>query len=107
SALVRPVPLRCEGGWADGKAVLAKRVLATLQSLSPAIARDAVKVEVLTPDDLDGGDSGVAVDHMLSTFQQRVTTPVRGLFVCGSDAEPVPSISGRAARFAAALAVKP
>ena len=107
SALVRPLPRHCEGGWAAGKETLVKRVLAALQSLSPAIMRDAVSVDVLTPDDLDGADSGVAVDRMLSTYKERVTTPLRGLFVCGGDAEPVPSISGRAARFAAATALKP
>jgi len=106
SVLVRPLPRRCDGGWTAGKETLVKRVMTTLQSFSPAIARDAVSVDVLTPDDLDEGSSGVAVDHMLSTYKARVTTPLRGLFLCGGDAEPVPSVSGRAARFAAAMAVK-
>ena len=36
----------------------------------------------------------------------RVKTRIGGLYLCGADAEPVPSLSGRAARIAAHLALK-
>jgi len=35
----------------------------------------------------------------------RIETPVRGLYLCGIDAEPVHAISGRAARQAAERAI--
>ncbi len=36
---------------------------------------------------------------------ERIETPVRGLLLCGIDAEPVHALSGRAARQAAGMAV--
>jgi phytoene dehydrogenase-like protein len=106
SILIRPVPRHCDDGWTTGKATLVKRVLATLQSFSSTIPRDTISVDVLTPDDLDTYDGGTTVEHILSTYKNRIETPVHGLFLCGGDAEPVPSVSGRAARLAAALAMK-
>jgi hypothetical protein len=61
-------------------------------------------MEILSPDDVDAGHP-VTVPHMLSNSEQRIEAPVAGLFLCGADAEPVPAISGRAARIAGALAL--
>jgi phytoene dehydrogenase-like protein len=47
-----------------------------------------------------------SLPQLLSPSLARVQTKIDGLYVCGAEAEPVPSLSGRAAHFAAALALK-
>ncbi len=46
-----------------------------------------------------------AVMRLLAGAAERIETPVRGLLLCGIDAEPVHALSGRAARQAAGMAV--
>jgi phytoene dehydrogenase-like protein len=46
------------------------------------------------------------LNHLLSPSLARVRTKIGGLYLCGADAEPVPSLSGRAARMAAGLVLK-
>ncbi|HEY0283402.1 MAG TPA: hypothetical protein VGC27_12355, partial [Rhizomicrobium sp.] len=43
--------------------------------------------------------------HMLKSWRSRIATPIGGLFLCGKAAEPVPALSCRAARIAAAMAL--
>jgi hypothetical protein len=42
--------------------------------------------------------------RLLSSYTDRIGTPIDGLLLCGSDAEPMDAISGRAGRIAASLA---
>lgn len=44
--------------------------------------------------------------QLLTSARQRIATPVEGLFLCGGAAEPLDAVSGRAARLAAAMAVR-
>ena len=44
--------------------------------------------------------------HLLAPSAVRVKTRFAGLYLCGADAEPLACLSGRAARIAAALALK-
>jgi phytoene dehydrogenase-like protein len=103
SALVRPVPRYPVEGWAAMKADLATRVIGAIERLAPGLSRAISDIEILSPDDVEDG-CPITVPHMLSSAAQRVETPIAGLFLCGADAEPVPAISGRAARIAARLA---
>jgi hypothetical protein len=47
--------------------------------------------------------SSTSVEHMLTPTAERVASPLSELFFCGADAEPVPAISGNAARIASEL----
>jgi phytoene dehydrogenase-like protein len=47
-----------------------------------------------------------SLGHLLAMPADRIRTPIAGLRLCGADAEPLPSLSGRAARFAVTLALK-
>ncbi|MBV8978848.1 MAG: FAD-dependent oxidoreductase [Alphaproteobacteria bacterium] len=40
---------------------------------------------------------------LLASAQERIATPIRNLFLCGRDAEPVDALSGRAGRLAAEM----
>lgn len=47
------------------------------------------------------GERDVARTRFLESARSRIATPVRGLFLCGRDAEPMDALSGRAGRLAA------
>ncbi|MDE2266719.1 MAG: hypothetical protein KGL29_12515, partial [Alphaproteobacteria bacterium] len=47
----------------------------------------------------------LTVAHLLAGWRERIATPIDGLLLCGEAAEPVPAVSGRAARIAAGLAL--
>lgn len=104
SVIVQPVPRHPAEGWNALKTVLAAHVIGAIEKLAPGLSRAISNIEIFPPDDVDG-EYSITVPHMLSRAAQRVETPIAGLFLCGADAEPVPAISGRAARIAAALAV--
>jgi phytoene dehydrogenase-like protein len=103
SALIRPVPRHPVETWSVLKADLTARVAGAMERLAPGLSRAISNIEILSPDDTDDGYP-VTVSHMLSSAVARVETSVAGLLLCGADAEPVPAISGRAARIAGALA---
>lgn len=104
SALVRPVPRYPAEGWPALASKLRAQVVASIERLVPGFTRDISRVEILDPDDAEAG-SPLSVPRMLMTAAHRIETPVAGLFLCGADAEPVPAVSGRAARIAVALAM--
>jgi hypothetical protein len=58
-------------------------------------------VTVLSPKDIADGHDDDGAQDLLSDWSTRLLTPIAGLLLCG--AEPVPAISGRAARIAAAI----
>jgi phytoene dehydrogenase-like protein len=47
------------------------------------------------------GERDVAQTRLLESARTRIATPIRGLFLCGSGAEPMDALSGRAGRLAA------
>lgn len=104
SASIRPVPRRPLESWSTLKAELARRVVGAIERLAPGFSRAISNIEIFTPDDVNDG-APVTVPHMLSNTAQRIEAPVPGLLLCGADAEPVPAISGRAARIAASRAL--
>ncbi len=101
---VRPLPWQPADGWAHRKAELAARVLAELEPLMPGTASLVRDVRVLTPDQLPR-EVVHGASRLLASWPERVGTPVRGLYLCGSAAEPVSAISARAARLAVAIAL--
>ena len=103
SALVRPVPRYPVEGRSALAVKLKARVVASIERLAPGFSRDISDVVILDPNDAKAGP--LSVSHMLSTAIRRIETPIAGLFLCGADAEPVPAVSGRAARIAVALAL--
>lgn len=110
SALLRPVPLAPPEGWKALKPRLTEQLLVRLGSHAPGLARHAVAADVRSPDDMlarDGYDataSGVA--HILASWEDRITTPIKGLMLCGEAAEPVAAVSGRAGRIAAEQVIR-
>ncbi|HEY2032104.1 MAG TPA: NAD(P)/FAD-dependent oxidoreductase [Rhizomicrobium sp.] len=104
SARVRPVPRYPAEGWAALSTRLGGQVVASLERLVPGLSRDIAHIEISRPDLLENA-LPLNVPHMLTTAARRVETPIAGLFLCGADAEPVPAVSGRAARIAVASAL--
>jgi phytoene dehydrogenase-like protein len=47
------------------------------------------------------GERDVAQTRLLESARTRIATPIRGLFLCGSGAEPMDALCGRAGRLAA------
>jgi phytoene dehydrogenase-like protein len=101
SALVRPVPLAPRGGWPQRKAELAARVGAMLDRHWPDLGRSILAADILTPDQLPRPQPA-SVPRLLSDARERCQTPITGLVLCGGEAEPMASVSGRAARLAVA-----
>lgn len=110
SALLRPVPLLPPKGWAALKSDLVQKVLGALGCYAPDLARQIVDTDVTVPDDIvvrsGAADVAAGVVHMLADWDVRLGTPLEGLMLCGAAAEPVPAISGRAARHAAEKILK-
>ena len=110
SVLLRYVPVAPAGGWPTCRDMLKTRAIAALEKYAPGFADRIVAAEVLTPEDVAlryGGTSGglaTPSSRLLTSFGERVRTPLPGLFLCGSGAEPADAISGRAGRVAAAHA---
>ncbi len=110
SVLLRPVPLSPAKGWIALKSELAAKVANALGDCALDLARQIVDTEVTTPDDIlvrsGPADAAASVGHMLADWNARLGTPLEGLMLCGAAAEPVPAISGRAARIAAEKIMK-
>ena len=99
SLLARPVPL---SGWAAHGPRLTEKLLTFLEPFLPGLRDLIVAHTVIPPEPM----APTSVAQMLSPPRLQVTTNVPGLYLCGRSAEPVPAVSGRAARFAAALALR-
>ena len=104
SALVRPVPQHPAEGWPALSAKLAACVVASIERLASGFSRDISHIEILNPANTQA-ISTLTVSRMLMPIASRIKAPIDGLFFCGADAEPVPAVSGRAARIATALAM--
>jgi phytoene dehydrogenase-like protein len=94
SVTARPVPASLEAQ--ERLKLVAKAVLA-LSPVMPGLADALIHVDVrLKP-------QRARLADLLGPPPSRLLTPVKGLVLAGEDAEPLPSISGRAGRLAARL----
>ena len=108
-AILPYMPAVIEGGWPAGRENLRRRTLATLERFAPGLKDRVVTHWMMTPDDIaaryagHAGELGWPLSRLLASYESRIRTPIAGLYLCGAAAEPVSSLSGRAARFAAGL----
>jgi phytoene dehydrogenase-like protein len=75
-----------------------KLMAKTVQALSPAIPGLA---DALTGVEIHLRPQRARLADLLAPPPSRLVTPIKGLLLAGEDAEPLPSISGRAGRLAA------
>ncbi|HTT42010.1 MAG TPA: NAD(P)/FAD-dependent oxidoreductase [Steroidobacteraceae bacterium] len=114
SVIVQYAPYALKGGWEQGRAAFAERIITTLINYAPQL-RGAIRAsELLTPHDIEqqfrisGGHwhhAELALDQFLmlrpvpGAAQYR--TPVTGLFLCGAGSHPGGGVMGLAGRNAA------
>ena len=79
---------------------LVERVVAALEPHATHLRERIIGVDVRPSVEA----KGFGVARLLSSYAERVETPIRGLFLCGASAEPMDAISGRAGRIAADIA---
>ena len=105
SLLLRPVPMNPLDGWQTFKPKLVERAIQTLEQFARGTAASITAVKLFAPDRASDFryQAPAKVCHLLADYETRIKSPLRGLLFCGADAEPVPAISGRAARLAAAM----
>jgi phytoene dehydrogenase-like protein len=101
SVLVRPLPLVPEDGWPRLEPLLTENLLTLLERHAPGLRANIAGMRFVAP---KPSRDPFTVAHMLSGWRARIATPIGGLFLCGEAAEPVPALSCRAARIAAAIA---
>jgi phytoene dehydrogenase-like protein len=102
------LPARIEGGWQAHEDGLRKRVLGSLESFAPGLSDKVIDAVVITPADYAAryGTGAAGFNprlRLLLSYEARIRTPIDGLYLCGSDAEPIGAIAGRAGRLAALL----
>jgi hypothetical protein len=90
----RPVPAPL---GADGRARVAAQAVMALSRSLPGLAGALTGIEIrIRP-------GRATLDDLLAPPVSRLMTPIKGLLLGGESAEPLPAISGRAARVAAGL----
>jgi phytoene dehydrogenase-like protein len=99
SIRIRPVPVSPREGWKMAAAELVPAVVRMLEHLSPGLAASITGIGFVPPAARDA----LCLADLIEPWQTRIVTPVRGLYLCGAAAEPVPCVSGRAGRIAAAM----
>ena len=97
AATVRPVPSVLSG---EDRVILAARAVQALSRQAPGAARLISDVRFVS------SAARATLAQLLAPSIARVKTKIAGLYLCGADAEPLPSLSGRAARIAVALSQK-
>jgi phytoene dehydrogenase-like protein len=108
-AILPYMPVVIEGGWEASRENLRRRTLATLERFAPGLMDRVVTHWMMTPEDIavryagHAGELGSPSSRLLASYESRIRTPIAGLYLCGAAAEPVSSLSGRAARLAAGL----
>lgn len=102
SIMVRPLPIVPVESWKAFSTRMVQAVLRVLERHAPDMTAQIAGIAFVPPKACDP----FTPSHMLSSWRDRIATPIRGLYLCGEAAEPVPVLSGRAARIAAAMAVK-
>jgi phytoene dehydrogenase-like protein len=105
SMLLRPMPKNPVEGWQSAKGKLVERAVQALERVAPGTAAQIVAAKVFVPDNAHGlrYQTPTNVDHMLAGYENRINAHFKNLLFCGADAEPVPAVSGRAARLAAGM----
>jgi len=98
----RPVPVSPRVGWEALKPLLAAQIVKRINCRVPGFARAVSAVEFRLP--RPQPRAGLA--QLLAPPAARLKTRLPNLYLCGRDSEPVPSVSGRAGRMAAALAAR-
>jgi phytoene dehydrogenase-like protein len=96
---LRPVPALLRN---DDRVQLATRAVQALSRQVPGAA--ALVSGVRFASSSPGARATLA--QLLAPSKLRIKTKIAGLYLCGADAEPLACLSGRAARIAAALALK-
>ena len=104
------LPVRPSGGWESNLPILEKRILSDLEHYAPGLKDRVLKGMVITTDDhraRHGADYARPnfYERLLRSYGDSVRTPIKGLYLCGLDAEPATAVTGRAARVAALLAL--
>ncbi len=102
SIMVRPLPVVPAENWKAFSTRVVQAVLRILERHAPDMTAQIAGLALVPPKACDPFTPA----HMLMDWRARITTPVRGLLLCGEAAEPVPVLSGRAARIAAAIAAR-
>lgn len=102
SIMIRPLPVVPTENWKAFSTRVVQAVLRILERHAPEMTAQIAGIALVPPKACDPFNPA----HMLSSWHDRIATPVRGLYLCGEAAEPVPVVSGRAARIAAAMAVR-
>ncbi len=100
SVRIPALPLAPSDGWPALTGKLVERVVATLEPHTPYLRTSIVGVDTRMPLE----EEPVSNARLMAPYAARVATPIAGLFLCGSSAEPMNAISGRAGRHAAAMA---
>jgi len=105
SITVRGLPAAPEEGRAALSKRLAERVVSALECRMKNLRAHITGIHFDLPD-ASTRDSEFSVSRILSPYRARIATPLSGLFLCGSAAEPMDAVSGRAGRLAAGMAQK-
>ncbi|HVZ90154.1 MAG TPA: NAD(P)/FAD-dependent oxidoreductase [Rhizomicrobium sp.] len=99
----RCLPVHPAEGWAKASTALIAGALAALERHAPNLRARIVGVDLALPDGEADADGGPA--RLLASYDERIATPIEGLFLCGAGAEPMNDLLGRAARLAASIAL--
>jgi len=99
SVRIRPVPVAPIDGWKTAAPRLVQQVMRDLEHRAPGLAGIVRGFGFVPPAPADA----LCLADLAAPWKNRILTPVRGLYLCGVAAEPVPCVSGRAGRIAAAL----
>lgn len=102
SARIRPLPVAPQQGWQALAGALMEKTLALFERAAPGFGRNVV-THAFVPPRADGDAPDLR--RALVSWRERITTPIAGLYLCGEAAEPIPALSGRAARLAAGIAL--
>lgn len=102
SVMVRPLPVKPLDPPRAFLTRLMQTVLRTLECHAPEI-RATIAAFALQP---ATACDPLTTRHITGGWRERIVTPIRGLYLCGEAAEPVPAVSCRAARIAASVAVE-
>jgi len=100
SVLIRPLPVAPVDPPMAFATRLIQTVLRALERQAPELTANIAAFGLRQPRVCDT----LTVPHMIADWRARIVTPVRGLYLCGEAAEPVPTVSCRAARIAAGIA---
>jgi phytoene dehydrogenase-like protein len=100
SVMVRPLPVVPVDPPKAFTTRLLQTVLRALERHVPGLTANIAGFSFLPARPRDA----MSVSHLTANWRERITTPTRGLFLCGEAAEPLPAVSCRAARIAAGLA---